>query len=368
MPKSANDKLLEQALEDALDISRITTKEREKVRRVLRNLKLKLKGRMSELPDLLKMSPSRRRTAIRKFLREADKEIAAQFSDFGEEFTATLSDLAVYEAAAAVTAINAAVGVELAKALNFNAEQARVLVSEAWISGSTVEEMINGMEETFAREFKRIVREGYMTGDTNEEIARRITGYTDKQGAYHAGIDEGVARKSAERMVRTAMMGIANAVREEVFKSNEEVIKGREWVATLDTRTCIACAARDGKAWDMEGKPLNGHSFPYSPPPLHRNCRCTTSPVLRSWEELGIEGFEDFDEGTRASMDGQVPGAMDFEEWFETLDEERQEAILGKGRYDLYKSGKISFSDLVDQNGRGLTVKELYEKYGGKKK
>ena len=735
MPKSANDKLLEQALEDALDISRITTKEREKVRRVLRNLKLKLKGRMSELPDLLKMSPSRRRTAIRKFLREADKEIAAQFSDFGEEFTATLSDLAVYEAAAAVTAINAAVGVELAKALNFNAEQARVLVSEAWISGSTVEEMINGMEEAFAREFKRIVREGYMMGETNDEIARRISGYTDKEGAYHAGIAEGVARKSAERMVRTATMGIANAVREEVFRSNEEVIKGREWLATLDTRTCLECAARDGKAWDMEGRPIGGHSIPYAPPPLHQNCltgdslvtpvgavsgvskrriegevviiktasgnvltctpnhpiltlngwvaacevdkighvlscingqrgggisddvknvptaikkivgtflrsatvlsrpvpisaedfhgdggnsdvaiigadlelwnasqaigrkhinklplvfglstqaffsgkrslafclnrdlsacrrrmgfcrkvldlfrrraihsrlllfgsianmnamlfeyvgnlcpgtmqgignsfnadavgvhrnsfvfvgdtvepaeygdailmknaknglfvdavlkrnlgggkpiligsddlgyvelfastqdfgeharlneytlgscksnaifsakfcdgssvhvavdniisvakrkfsghvynlqtesgaivanniithncRCTISPVLKSWKELGIDGFEDFDEGTRASMDGQVSGSMTFEDWFETLDAARQEAILGKGRYELYKSGKISFSDLVDQNGRGLTVEELYKKNNVKK-
>lgn len=367
MPKSANDKLLEQALEDALDISRITTKEREKVRRVLRNLKLKLKGRMSELPDLLKMSPSRRRTAIRKFLREADKEIAAQFSDFGEEFTATLSDLAVYEAAAAVTAINAVVGVELAKALNFNAEQARVLVSEAWISGSTVEEMINGMEEAFAREFKRIVREGYMMGETNDEIARRISGYTDREGAYHAGIAEGVARKSAERMVRTATMGIANAVREEVFRSNEEVIKGREWLATLDTRTCLECAARDGKAWDMEGRPIGEHSIPYAPPPKHRNCRCVLTPVLRSWEELGIYGFEDFDEGTRASMDGQVSGSMTFEDWFETLDAARQEAILGKGRYELYKSGKISFSDLVDQNGRGLTVEELYKKNNVKK-
>lgn len=736
MPKSANDKLLEQALEDALDISRITTKEREKVRRVLRNLKLKLKGRMSELPDLLKMSPSRRRTAIRKFLREADKEIAAQFSDFGEEFTATLSDLAVYEAAAAVTAINAAVGVELAKALNFNAEQARVLVSEAWISGSTVEEMINGMEETFAREFKRIVREGYMMGETNDEIARRISGYTDKEGAYHAGIAEGVARKSAERMVRTATMGIANAVREEVFRSNEEVIKGREWLATLDTRTCLECAARDGKAWDMEGRPIGGHFIPYAPPPLHlqcltgdtfvtpigtvsgvskrwvegeivliktasgnvlsctpnhpiltlngwvpackidkvghvfccvigqggrfvdhdvknvpttieeivssflssptvkpvpmptatedfhgdgadsdiaiiganrtlwyahqsvcckhinqlplivrlpielfltckrkfeflfkrnrsapdscmrfrrkvsnlfrrgaihscflllrsiakmnticfqntrngapgavqhicdaldadsisvqcnssvnvdrnviqptndldavfventsnglvsdtiprrnfgnsasvligsndlgyveliptaesgdkyslffeddvdvrlgnsvflakfsngssvyvlcdkvtsvtcrqfsghvynlqtdssvivanhivtHNCRCALTPVLKSWEELGIDGFEDFDESTRASMDGQVSGSMTFEDWFEALDAARQEAILGKGRYELYKSGKISFSDLVDQNGRGLTVEALYKKNNVKK-
>lgn len=368
MPKTANEKLLEQTIEDALDVARVTAKEREKIRKALTTLKLKLKGRLAELPDLLKMSPSKCRAAIKKFLREADKDIASQFSSFSDDFTATLSELAVYEAAAAVTAINYAVGIDLAKAINFNDEQARVLISEAWINGRTVSEMMDGMEETFAREFKQAVREGYMTGDTNEEIARRITGYTDKQGAYHAGIDEGVARKSAERMVRTAMMGIANAVREEVFKSNEEVVKGREWVATLDTRTCVACAARDGKAWDMEGKPLNGHSFPYSPPPLHFSCRCCLSPVLRTWEELGIEGFEDFDEGTRASMDGQVPGAMDFEEWFETLDEERQEAILGKGRYELYKSGKISFSDLVDQNGRGLTVKELYEKYGGKKK
>ena len=38
--------------------------------------------------------------------------------------------------------------------------------------------------------------------------------------------------------------------------------------------------------------------------------------------------------------------------------------ILGPGRLRLYNDGKITLKDLVDQQGRTLTLAELKEKYG----
>ena len=38
-----------------------------------------------------------------------------------------------------------------------------------------------------------------------------------------------------------------------------------------------------------------------------------------------------------------------------------RENPTGKGRYDLWKKGKITFRDLVDQNGRELTLAQLKE-------
>lgn len=49
---------------------------------------------------------------------------------------------------------------------------------------------------------------------------------------------------------------------------------------------------------------------------------------------------------------------MDFTQWFESLSGAGQEKYLGVGWWNLYKYGKI-FSSLIDQNGRGLAIKEL---------
>lgn len=43
------------------------------------------------------------------------------------------------------------------------------------------------------------------------------------------------------------------------------------------------------------------------------------------------------------------------------LSEADREKYLGVGWWNLYKDGKIIFSSLIDQNGRGLTIKKLYQ-------
>jgi hypothetical protein len=58
-------------------------------------------------------------------------------------------------------------------------------------------------------------------------------------------------------------------------------------------------------------------------------------------------------------MDGQVSAGTNFDKWLSQKDKSFQEQYLGKGRYDLYKSGKITLSDLVNQQGEVLSVKEL---------
>lgn len=37
--------------------------------------------------------------------------------------------------------------------------------------------------------------------------------------------------------------------------------------------------------------------------------------------------------------------------------------MLGKGRADLFREGKISLNQLLDGQGRELTLKELQQKY-----
>jgi hypothetical protein len=58
-------------------------------------------------------------------------------------------------------------------------------------------------------------------------------------------------------------------------------------------------------------------------------------------------------------MNGQAPEDLTADKWFKLQDDKFKEFYLGKGRYELYKDGKISLKDLVSQNGRYLTITEL---------
>jgi len=88
-------------------------------------------------------------------------------------------------------------------------------------------------------------------------------------------------------------------------------------------------------------------------------------PIVKSFKELGIP-LDEVTKGTRSSIDainGKVSRDTTFEQWFEGKDKTFQESYLGKGRYQLFKDGKITFSDLVNQQGRYLKLSELNSKY-----
>ena len=50
---------------------------------------------------------------------------------------------------------------------------------------------------------------------------------------------------------------------------------------------------------------------------------------------------------------------LDFSSWFAKQDQKWQENYLGKDRFELYKSGKVTIKKFTDDLGRPLTLKEL---------
>lgn len=101
---------------------------------------------------------------------------------------------------------------------------------------------------------------------------------------------------------------------------------------------------------------------------ITHNCRCALIPKTKSWEQLAREAhgnstmakrLDEMSGGTRASMDGQVPGSLNYEEWLKSKPAEVQQEILGPARFRLMQKGKLSLSDLTDMTGHELTLKEL---------
>ena len=81
-------------------------------------------------------------------------------------------------------------------------------------------------------------------------------------------------------------------------------------------------------------------------------------PITKSFRELGI----DIDEpapSTRASDEGPISANITFDDFLKRKTVDEQDEMLGKGRAELFRAGKITLRDLLDQSGNPLTLKQL---------
>lgn len=215
--------------------------------------------------------------------------------------------------------------------------------------GRLLKDWFRDLEANSFNRLKRSIQMGVAEGATTEEMIRRVRG--TKTNGFKDGILE-ISRRGAEATVRTAVNHTASAARDRLYEENADLIKGEKWVSTLDGRTSAICRGLDGQVFDLDKGPR---------PPAHINCRSTTTPVLKSWKELGIN-LKEAPEGTRASMNGQVPANMTYGEWLKTQSKEFQDDVLGKRKGQLFRKGGLTMDKFVDRNGAELTLDQLRQR------
>jgi SPP1 gp7 family putative phage head morphogenesis protein len=281
-----------------------------------------------------------------KYLLDALREINRDaFIALYREFSQELRDLAKYEAEFQLSIFERGFPVKV-DIIKPSASLLNAIITEEPLQGKLLREIFQDMARTKQIRMRDAIRLGMLQGETQEQIIKRVRG--SKHLNYRDGIMQ-APRQSIERVVRTAVNHVSNAAKEIVYAENEDVVKKVKWIATLDTRTCPACGRQDGKTFDV-GKGLR--------PPLHLNCRCTTVPVTRSWRDLGLD-IDELPEGTRASMNGQVPGNLTFNQWLKRQSAETQDEALGPTRGALFRRGGLSVDRFTDIRGNQLTLKEL---------
>jgi len=240
--------------------------------------------------------------------------------------------------------INASATVTIAKKLPRDSTLLKI-ANAPIVQGLTIAEAFGGFNDSIRKELTANIRQAVMQGEAIPEITNRLNKIMN------------VKYNQAEALARTATSGLVNRVRDEVYKENEDIFKGYQWVATLDGRTRTEHAIRDGLQWGLNHEPL-GHSHSWQDVPYGYNCRCIIIPITKSYKELGLDENE-VDGLTRSSLDGAVPQKQTFADWFEGKDSDFQEKYLGRERYEMFKGGKITLSDLINKSGEVLTIKEL---------
>ncbi|MFW5955687.1 MAG: minor capsid protein, partial [Rhodothermales bacterium] len=138
------------------------------------------------------------------------------------------------------------------------------------------DEAMRGVGENQRQRIQAALRRGFTEGQTVQEIVRSIRG--TRKANYTDGI-LGRSRRETTGLVRTAINHTHSVARDELVRENRDLIKGVQWVATLDSRTTLICASRDGKVYDVDEGPR---------PPAHWNCLPGDGLVLSRSNITGV--------------------------------------------------------------------------------
>lgn len=145
-----------------------------------------------------------------------------------------------------------------------------------------------------------------------DATARGINPRATAAAMAHAG---GAGLQRSLVIARTEQL---RAYRETARLAYEEsgVVSGFYRLCAHDTRVCPACLAREGEFYPLSAGPLREHP----------QGRCTMVPQVKGLKPLTWQQGE---------------------AWFNTIPEEGQRAILGKGRYEAWRAGDLRFPDMA---------------------
>lgn len=209
---------------------------------------------------------------------------------------------------------------------------------------------IKNWSATEIKKVSNIITTGFVTGETNEQIARKITG--------KGGTLDKQTRANNRAVVRTATNHISAIAREEMMLENDDIVIGYEWVSTLDSRTSNQCKSLDGQVFKFKDSGFKPQ------PPIHVNCRSTTAPVLDARFSLD-DGTE-----TRASKGAeggqQVKATTTYYSFLKAQPKSFIDETIGPTRGKLLRNGGLTADEFaklsVDQKFRPLDLDAMRKK------
>ena len=234
------------------------------------------------------------------------------------------------------------------------------------ILGYLVADMVAGIAPNQRERVYATIRQGITEGQPNSQIIRMLRGTPALK--YQDGLMQS-AKRDVERLVRTARNHVSNVAYEDMYRALG--VQTVVWVATLEGRTCAACASMDGKVFKV------GEA--HRTPPVHPNCRCILAPsldggmvgnrpyvrALKVKKRDGSNEFRSIGNMTKNQREaaglkvGQVKASTTFSSWFANQDAAFQREWLGTSRYKLYKEGGMTLDRFVDPTGRQYTLEDL---------
>lgn len=277
---------------------------------------------------------------------DIERQLTAIYGRFWGELSGRLTDIAQYEAEFEARSLDEVSGGAFEAVLPAP-EQVRAAVLAAPLSvrgpegGKLLESFIKDWTATEAKRVSGAIRQGFYEGATTSKILQAVRG--TKANGYRDGI-LAISNRNAEAVVRTAVQHVASTARQATWSANSDIVKGVQWVSTLDSRTTQVCRSLDGRVFPVDSGPR---------PPIHVRCRSTTVADLGFSRKNAI----------RASKDGAVPANLSYYEWLKQQPAGFQDQAIGKTRGALLRKGGLSaerFAELnLGKNFQPLTLAQM---------
>lgn len=315
---------------------------------------------------------------LHRAIHQVEREITRQWGQIGlrtefsqgravtllEEFrglTAAIKGTLSKDIAKAAGEAAAGSAAYTSKTLSFGGRAANVnavmlspeVMAEYWqrtpVGGSLLREWVeNSFDRNAIDKIKNEIGKGLLRAESYDQIAERMS------------VGFGATKNEIDTIVRTTIRTAHNEAAERVYSQNKDLFDELRWTAAVNDRTCLLCAALEGKHFTLEDHP---------PCPVHPRCRCTLLPVLKSLKDLGlttkdIEEFANEEKIVSSTHKGFRGRALERKgqtmgDWLRSLPKKEQLKYFGPSRFNLLESGFVSFDDLVNLNQ--LRIKTLEE-------
>lgn len=359
---TVNEKLQSASINHQVDLQQYSNAEVAKIVALLNRVDVDLSARLAAAIE--RMGRDRFTVqymdSILSSVRDLNRQI---YAELAAQVTTDLEALAEYELSYQQQLFTTTIPVPVFAAVplaGVTLEQVRAAAFSRPFQGKLLSEWLSDVEAGRAAQIRDAIRIGMVSGQTTDQIVRSIMGVRSE--GYADGLLNR-SRQDIEAVVRTAISHVAQGARDAFYLANDDLMAGVKWLSTLDGRTSAPCRLRDGLTYTSETHRPVGHSVPWlsGPGRLHWQCRSTSTPIIKAWEELGLTA-EEIGEDTRASLDGYVPESTTYGEWLKRQSAARQDEVLGPTRGKLFRSGGLELDRFYNDKGKYLNLEQLRER------
>lgn len=383
---TANEDYLDAALRHEIELRRYSVNLLRRISNILAQADRDLSELLTNRLDRFTGSPDLDYTSERwtELLKDIQTARAVAVGEVRKLVRSELASLAVIEGAHEVAALTTSLPFSYSFAA-VSATQLRAIVTARPFHGKLLGDWFKTLELQERARLTQAIQLGMVQGETTPQIVRRLVG--TKANNYADGI-LAISRRDATAITRTAVNHVANTAHNYVWEANSDVVRAKVWHSMLDGRTTAVCRARDGKVAPVGDNPLPPGAEPLKPPnvrpPAHMNCRSVMVGYIDGDAAIGERAFVS-DTRTRREREidframakesgkdiqtvrrewsaknvGQLPSSVKYQDFLRRQTPEFQDAVLGKAKAKLFRTGKIQLTEYIDRAGNELTLAQL---------
>lgn len=154
------------------------------------------------------------------------------------------------------------------------------------------------------------------------------------------------------RIARTNINAAYNDGHLDTYQQNADIVEGKRWAATFDSRTSVICATLHGTVVKL------GEKFPggYDAPPAHPNCRSGIEPVFGDGDiddqavagsRAAVEEYVDKD-GTINARRVLIDSRVGYDDWLRKQPEHVRVQMLGSEfKAELFDKRRATMDDML---------------------